>query len=153
LTESLQSSRGFPALAGRRALARLKPAIGNVDKVPMIVTNSQFDLLARLMDVADLRHEVIAQNVANVNTPGYRRQDVQFEDAFAKALLAGQNDAALQAKPQVTTAPGGIARADGNNVDIDQEISRLEKNSLLYKVYTQILAVQVNQMRSAISGR
>ena len=43
--------------------------------------------------------------------------------------------------------------ADGNNVDIDLEMGRLQKNTLLYRVYTQILAVQLGQMRSAIGGR
>jgi flagellar basal-body rod protein FlgB len=105
------------------------------------------------MDVASLRHQVLAENVANVNTPGYHRQDVQFEEAFAKALAAGQDAAALQAQPQIVTVHGGPERADGNNIDIDQEMTRLEKNSLLYKVYTTILTTRVNQMRSAISGR
>jgi flagellar basal-body rod protein FlgB len=119
----------------------------------MTVTSSQIELLSRLLDVANLRHEVIARNVANVNTPGYRQSDVQFEEAFSHALAAGKETAALQVEPKIVAGTGGMERADGNNVDIDMEMGRLNKNSLLYKVYAQILALQMNQMRSAISGR
>ena len=114
--------------------------------------HSQIGLLAKLLDVSQLRHEVIAQNVANVNTPGYHRQDVRFEDAFARALEAGQSSSAWALQPEVVTQHGASERLDGNNVDIDVEMGQLTKNSLLYKVYAQILAVQLAQMRSAVSG-
>lgn len=119
----------------------------------MNVTNSQIDLLSRLLDVASVRHEVIAQNVANVNTPGFRRLDVDFESAFARALTSNKDASAMKVEPKIVTANDGSERADGNNVDIDVEMGRLNKNSLLYKVYAQVMAVQLGQMRSAISGR
>jgi flagellar basal-body rod protein FlgB len=115
--------------------------------------HTQVGLLAKLLDVTHARHEVIARNVANVNTPGYRRQDVQFEQAFAKALTSGPSGAALAVQPKIVLAAGGVERRDGNNVDIDWEMGQLAKNSLLYKVYAQVLAVQLAQMRSAVSGR
>jgi flagellar basal-body rod protein FlgB len=114
---------------------------------------SQIGLLAKLLDVSHLRHEVIAQNVANVNTPGYHRQEVQFEEALARALEAGQPNTSLAVQPQIATPPGGVERRDGNNVDIDIEMGQLTKNSLLYRVYAQVLTVQLAQMRSAVSGR
>jgi flagellar basal-body rod protein FlgB len=119
----------------------------------MIARNAQFDVLARLLDVAALRHDVIAQNVANINTPGYRGLEVRFEDAFAQALAAGDARQALTVRPEVAAAAGGAERFDGNNVDIDAEMGRLGKNSVLFKVYTQLLSVQLAQYRSAISGR
>jgi flagellar basal-body rod protein FlgB len=119
----------------------------------MIPTNTQFDVLARLLDVSALRHDVIAQNVANINTPGYRGQEVRFEDAFAQALGAGELNRALAIQPQVAAAPGGAERLDGNNVDIDAEMGQLNKNALLFKVYSQLLSTQLAQYRSAISGR
>lgn len=115
--------------------------------------HSQIGVLAKLLDVSHARHEIIAQNVANVNTPGYRRQEVRFEDAFAQALAVGDARQALALQPAVVTPSGGVERADGNNVDIDKEMGGLAKNSLLYKVCAQILAVQLAQTRSAISGR
>lgn len=118
----------------------------------MSVTPSQFDLLGGLLDAASLRHDVIAQNVANVNTPGYRRFDVTFEETLSREFL--MNDAAAGAKPEARIVPGtsDAVRGDGNNVDIDAEIGRLNKNTMLYGVYSQILATRLAAMRSAIAG-
>src|SRR5438067_2355158 len=118
----------------------------------MITGDSQIALLSRVLDVAALRHRVIAQNVSNVNTPGYQRQDVDFADAFARALGDGKLGDALSIKPRIIEA-GGEPRADGNNVDMDLEMGQLQQNSLLFQVYSQILAARIGQMRSAITGR
>ena len=119
----------------------------------MNVTPSQFDLLSRLLDVAHVRHNVIAGNVANVNTPAYRRREVVFEDVLAQKAGQSAAAAAAETKPKVVEAPGGVERADGNNVDIDAEMGRLNKNTLLTNAYTQILANRLGAMRSAITGR
>ena len=114
---------------------------------------SNIDVLSRLLDVASLRHRVVAHNIANVNTPGYHELDVSFENAFARAVDRGNLDKALQVRAGVGTADGGPERADGNNVDIDFEMARLNKNTLLYRVYTQVLAGYIAQARSAVTGR
>jgi flagellar basal-body rod protein FlgB len=103
--------------------------------------------------VARLRTEVIAHNVANVNTPGHQCLQVQFEDALARALDRGDAMRAAQLTPQVVEGGGGTLRADGNNVDIDLELGRLQKNSLLAELYTQLMSVRMAQYRSAIQGR
>jgi flagellar basal-body rod protein FlgB len=107
------------------------------------------DTLTRVLDTAGLRHRVIAQNVANVNTPGYKRLEVQFEDALAKALATPGGPAA---KPRVVEGDGP-ERVDGNTVDIDREMGDLTKNGLLYQAATQILASRLAALRSAVSGR
>lgn len=119
----------------------------------MNVMPSQLELLSRMLTVANLRHGVIAGNVANVNTPGYRRLDVAFENVLPEQ--SGQTSAAgaPNQKPKVVEARGGVERADGNNVDIDAELGRLSKNTLLTNAYTQILASRLAAMRSAITGR
>jgi flagellar basal-body rod protein FlgB len=145
---------GFPGLLGTPGLSRrhcLKPSIGTTDTTGMEVHTNQ--LLSRLLDVASLRHRVIAQNVANVNTPGYHQLDVQFEDAFTQALSAGDSTAALHVRPQVVENSTAPERADGNNVDIDVEIARLNKNTLLYRTFAQIIASHVATQRSAITGQ
>jgi flagellar basal-body rod protein FlgB len=114
---------------------------------------SHLDGLSRLLDVADLRHRVLAHNVANVNTPGYRRLEVTFEDALAQRLAQGDPRAALAIKPEVVEGRGGIERVDGNNVDLDIEMGHLNKNTLLFRTLAQVLAVKLAALRSAISGR
>lgn len=119
----------------------------------MNVTDGQFDLLSHLMDVASLRHQVIAQNIANVNTPGYHEREVTFEDALKGQLGKNTVAALMHAKPQVVENTGGRMRADGNNVDVDLEMGRLSDNTLLYNTYAQLLAKRISAMRSAITGQ
>jgi flagellar basal-body rod protein FlgB len=111
------------------------------------------ELIARLLDVYSVRHRVIAQNVANVNTPNYHQLDVNFEDAFARAVSRQDPAALLKSQPSVVENTTGPERADGNNVDIDFEMARLNKNTLLYRTFTQILASHVATQRSAIQGQ
>ncbi len=105
------------------------------------------DLLLQSMSVAALRHKVIANNIANVNTPGYKALEVSFEGELARHL--GQP---AGVKPVVTESDGP-ERVDGNNVDLDAELNAMTKNSLLYQAATQILASRVGSLRSAITGR
>ncbi len=121
------------------------------DTTIMDVKSSQIGLLSKLLDVANIRHRVISQNVANVNTPGYHRLDVSFEEAFLKRL--GKDAKAGSVEPKVLEATGGPERGDGNNVDMDAELGRLSKNALMHNVYTQLLAGNIATMRSAITGR
>jgi flagellar basal-body rod protein FlgB len=117
----------------------------------MAIATEEMNLLSRLLDVASMRQDVIAQNVANVNTPGYSAQEVAFEDALRQAF--GQHETGFVVpNPEVVTGAGGAAREDGNNVDVDLEMARLQKNALYFKVYTQLLAGDLAQYRSAIVG-
>lgn len=108
------------------------------------------NILTQVLNAASLRHRVIAQNVANVNTPGYKRLEVAFESDLAKALAASPGGTAV--RPRVVEGDGP-ERVDGNNVDIDAEMNALTKNALLYQAATQIIASRVSTLRSAISGR
>lgn len=117
----------------------------------MNITGPGFDLVSKLLGVAALRQRVIAQNIANVNTPEYQEREVAFEEMFAKHLKSGGD--ALAARPELVTGAGGVTRVDGNNVDIDQEMTALTKNNLMYSTLAQILASQVGDLRSAITGR
>ena len=116
----------------------------------MDTTSSVLGVLPQLLDAAALRHRVIAQNVANVNTPGYRRREVAFEADLAKALASPA--AAAQVKPHVVIADGP-ERVDGNTVDIDQEMNALTKNALLYQAAAQIMTSRVASLRAAVAGR
>lgn len=107
-------------------------------------------LLTQVLDSASLRHRVISQNVANVNTPGYRRLEVAFEADLAKALATPDGGASV--RPRVV-AEDGPERADGNTVNIDREMNDLTKNALLYQAATQIVASRIGTLRSAITGR
>lgn len=70
----------------------------------MTSLNSQFDLLGRLVEATEVRQRAISNNIANVNTPNYRRIDVEFEEQLAKELSSPKNlngTAATIAKPEI----------------------------------------------------
>lgn len=109
------------------------------------------DLLGQVLTAASLRHRVIAQNVANVNTPGYRRLEVRFEEDLARAL-ANPVAGPAGVRPQVVVSDGP-ERVDGNTVDIDREMNDLTRNALLYQAAAQILTSRIASLRAAIAGR
>jgi flagellar basal-body rod protein FlgB len=114
-------------------------------------TGRRMELLHQVLTVASLRQRVIAQNIANVNTPGYRRMEVEFEADLARALSNPQaNPASVQPKVVIADGP---ERVDGNTVDIDREMGDLSKNALLYEAAAQILASRIASQRAAIAGR
>lgn len=126
-----------------------------VDATSMTGIPSNFSLIQRRMQETTVRHAVVSRNIANINTPGFKASEViSFADSLAKAGKAGEvgevgDDPDTWIRPQ----EGSPTRLDGNNVDIDREMGRLTKNSLVHNAYTQILASKVRQMQSAISGR
>ncbi len=119
----------------------------------MTAPSSDVAILSRILDASSLRHLVISQNIANVNTPGYQRQQVVFEEVLAGHLQSGAPDAALSVRPAVVTADSATTRADGNGVTLEQEMMELNKNALLHNAAAQLLASQLATLRSAITGR
>ena len=112
------------------------------------------NVLDKAADAAWLRNEAISNNLANANTPGYKRQDVEFESEFKKALrsarystgntsvsnvdkmVANVNYRDLQGRPY-TDYSGYSYRLDGNNVDPDTEGVYLAENQLRYQGLVQ----------------
>ena len=89
--------------------------------------------LERSISGAAQRQEALAANIANADTPGYRRVDVDFHGALAAAL--GSSDAELRARAHRLHDPGrsprvGATQADGNSIDIDAESAKLAANAL-----------------------
>ena len=101
------------------------------------------NVLDKAADAAYMRNELITNNIANVDTPGYKRQDVSFETELQKALghfqftsldekVAAVKTGRLNPQP-FTDYAGYSYRLDGNNVDIDQENIYLAENQLKYQ--------------------
>jgi flagellar basal-body rod protein FlgB len=108
--------------------------------------------LERAIHGAGLRHEALAANLANVNTPGYRRQDVDFHAALQAAMPAGREAlAAAEIAPAVDSA--APMRPDGNSVDVDAEAANLAQNALEYEALTQVLRVRGDILEIALGSR
>jgi flagellar basal-body rod protein FlgB len=111
------------------------------------------ELLMRLMGASTERARVIANNIANTHTPGYRRQTLQFENLLREALAEGRHDlrAVQPAHVEDHVTPLG---PDGNNVTLELELTADRQNRLLYETYASILQSHFDLMRTAIeSGR
>ena len=100
------------------------------------------NVLDKAADASWMRQEAISNNIANVNTPGYKRQDVAFEDSLQEAIsnsryrstdekVANLSKADLRIR-SYTDSSGFSYRLDGNNVDIDTENAALARTQLKY---------------------
>jgi flagellar basal-body rod protein FlgB len=109
-------------------------------------------LITLLMDAAVARQRVIARNVANAETPGYRAQDVRFSRDLREAMARGGPDSLGDVAIE-TFEKDGPTKPDGNSVDLDRELSDLSGNALAYQALVTLVAMKTTQMRSAIAGR
>ncbi|MBL9137207.1 MAG: hypothetical protein JNK85_15145 [Verrucomicrobiales bacterium] len=119
---------------------------------------NQPNLLAakRLLDATALRHEAIASNLAHLETPGYKRVDLApaFESELKQAIDS-RNVGRLQSMaPRLEEDRTAIAqRRDGNTVDLESELVRLNRNGVEHAVETQLVTGALLKLRLAITGR
>lgn len=107
-------------------------------------------LLVHLLDFTTTRNNVLANNVANSDTPGYARLDVIFDVEVAKAITAGEQAPTALKIETDRTSP---MRTDGNNVAVDKELAELNKNALLHSMAVQLMQTKLSMQRMAITGR
>lgn len=124
--------------------------------IDALFTNSDYVAAKKMLDVSLLRHEAIASNLANVETPGYKRLDLAptFESQLQQAV-ASQNPAEISSlQPQLgidTSAVSG--RSDGNTVQLETEMLKLDENTVENSVDTQVVNYSLGQLRMAITGK
>ena len=97
-----------------------------------------------------VRQKTIANNVANVNSPGYRRSDVRFEELVAKAIAKNRNPEPSQLDPEFYQPKTTPVQANGNDVALDMEIGEMVKNSLRHKTYLLLLKKKYRQFTEAM---
>ena len=98
-----------------------------------------------------LRQKAIASNVANSQTPGYRRIDVRFADIVAEAMEKGQDGEADKLEAEMFHPMNTTVDGKGNDVNLDMEIGELVKNTLLQKTYMRLLGDKYRKIDQAIS--
>ncbi len=128
----------------------------------MINTNAfdYINVLDKAMDASWLRNDAIANNIANVDTPNYKRQDVAFEAELKKALGYNRyqsmddkvsNLTVRQLRPQVYTDYANFSyRLDGNNVDIENENVMLAENQLKYQGLRESINQEFQNLKAVI---
>ena len=117
----------------------------------MNIDGQHTQMLLRLLGAAGLRARAIAGNVANVNTRGYTRQTVRFEDMLREAYENG--DDPFEVQPEIGPDLLTPARPDGNNVSLEVEMNAMRENRILYETYSTILAGHFELIRNSIESR
>ena len=99
--------------------------------------------LERYMDLLAARQKLVASNIANADTPGYRTRDLDFQGEFQSA--AGLT-------PEVVQVTGLPVKNDGNNVSLDREARLLSENALRFQVASNLMKSDIQTLQKAISG-
>lgn len=118
------------------------------------------NLLQRALDASNLRQETVSNNIANVNTAGYKAKRVEFESLLQDAMdgsglqrthenhygVNGVDDVTASVKEQ----EGNMIGDDGNNVAIDTEMAELSANTIYYQSLISQTSAQYNMLRSVL---
>lgn len=116
----------------------------------MIQDSTVINLLEAGMRAEGLRQQTIARNIANMNTEGFRRSDINFEQALEKALgQSGEPDAEkleIETFQPLTTS----INEHGNDVSLDTEVGEMVKNSIRHRAYMLVLKKKYTQMDEAM---
>lgn len=97
--------------------------------------------IERYMDLLSARQKLVASNIANADTPGYRTQDFDFQTEFAHAVSGA---------PLATPVSGLAVKNDGNDVNLDREARLLSENALRFSAASNLLRGQLQMIKSAI---
>ena len=109
--------------------------------------NNLLNQIESFMHLASFREALVANNIANLDTPKFRTRDVDFEAELRNA----QMDASGSFAPNVREVRGLVERPDGNNVDMDREGMLLAQSQLMYRLGVQLLRDHFKTVQSAIN--
>lgn len=125
--------------------------------VDPIFQSDNYQIARKLLDATALRQEAIAANIANAETPGYRRLDVNPDFAAQLKASAKLGDLAHTVEglnPRlVEDAHARTVRPDGNTVEIEHELLAMNRNSVEYEFLTEVVSRNIKQLKLAITGR
>ena len=121
-----------------------------------IFQSDTYQLARKLLDATSLRQEAIASNIANVETPGYRRLDIapDFATELRARVTTGARPETLSTlQPQLAEDQHARSvRPDGNSVEIERELLEMNRNSVDYEYLSDLVSYNIKQLRTAITG-
>lgn len=124
-------------------------------------------ILQRAMDLRSTRHNVLASNIANMDTPNYKAFEVHVEEALqahetdrGRLEMTRTHSSHLPLRPglngaasvQTAAAPDFTLRADGNTVDVDETMGRMAENTIKFKTAAQLISKKFKGLRTVIQG-
>lgn len=110
----------------------------------------------KMLDATVLRHEAIASNLANLETPNYKRLDVapSFSNELKQAISSKSPQEIAALRPSLQVDPTAVAaNKDGNTVQLESELMNMNQNSLDHALETQLISGSLMKLRLAITGR
>ena len=125
----------------------------------MIIDYKEINGLSKVLDYRAAKTQIIGSNIANIDTPGYKAKELDFDKVFKNAQdslhlnttnanhLGGGNNSDPLNDVKISEEPG---RADGNNVSIDEEMMALNKNSINYNLTAHFVKDKLTKIREAI---
>lgn len=123
--------------------------------VDPIFQSSNYQLTRTLLDASVLRQNAIAANIANAETPGYRRTDLSpdFAAQLKTRLAEGGKDFTGVSPKLAEDTHARTVRPDGNSVEIEREMLEMNRNTVDYEYLTDLVSRNIKQLRLAITGR
>ena len=133
-----------------------------------IMNATAINVLGRGLQAANLRHAVISDNIANVNTPNFKKSEVVFESLLAEQMTNDTKKLAMVrtrdkhlpivkeqglVSPQIQEDGTTSMRTDNNNVDIDIEMAELAKNNVYYNALSRQIGGNINDTKMVIRGQ
>ncbi len=128
-------------------------------------SNHTYNALKTALNGLSLRSQMISRNISNVDTPGYQAQNVSFEQTVQQAMkkevnqtLSTTNVSHIQPEEVFSgfirqDRPGGTDRADGNDVDIDTELTQMGETAMKYQALTQLINKKFNMIKTITMSR
>jgi flagellar basal-body rod protein FlgB len=102
------------------------------------------------MSLLSTRQKLVASNIANADTPGYKTKDIDFRAEFAQQMQAQECGGPSTTGPQTIEPDGLQVKSDGNNVSLDRESRMLAENAMRFQVATSLAQSELHSIRSAI---
>ncbi len=122
-----------------------------------IFQSGNYQLANKLLDASALRQQAIAANIANAETPGYRRLDIapDFVAQLKASIVDGKPSPATPGlKPVLAADPHARSvRPDGNSVEIEHELIAMNRNAVEYEFLSEVVTRNIKQLKLAITGR
>ena len=121
-----------------------------------LFASANYQGVKKMLDVTVLRQEAIASNLANIETPNYKRVDVSpvFASELTRAIGSGGVKAVQKLKPTISVDDTAVAQnRDGNTVQLEKELINLQKNMVAHHLQTQMVTGTLSKLRSAMTTR
>ena len=132
-------------------LGQMAKFVHDNSETNMSKINSVVDFIDAGIKAEQLRQKAIANNLANLQTPGYRAIDVKFEELLSRAFSADGNVDTDEISPDIYQPAVTTLKSDGNDVSLEAEVGKMVKNSLKHTTYVRLLKKLYDQMDLAIN--